>query len=305
MYTKEEREGILWEFHRSGLSAPAACRSLPLFPNKDNLYAWLKLEEADELTAREMPDRAECMHCSHGEGSPAFAARRAGAAPASPRKRRAEGGAGRMKGTGRGGAGGAAPEQTEWRDWGLEGLPDDPAERARVAEVRPDDVGVREGQYEEAQAGADAGNVEIGLAEVGLGPAGLPHQVEEPLALGAVPPPQLCNVAADGGLAGVGAVLVDQPAPYAPGGVSLLAPVPGVVLELLTDDGLVRVELARCAPPRGRPRGEVVLGEVLVDGVARYAVHLDDIRDAEPVAALLAYRIDGGHVDHCLSYLSE
>ncbi len=59
MYTKEEREGILWEFHRSGLSAPAACRSLPLFPNKDNLYAWLKLEEAGELTAREMPGRAE------------------------------------------------------------------------------------------------------------------------------------------------------------------------------------------------------------------------------------------------------
>ena len=136
MYTKEEREGILWEFHRSGLSAPAACRSLPLFPNKDNLYAWLKLEEAGELTAREMPGRAELMHCSHGEGSPAFAARRAGAAPASPRKRRAEGGAGRMKGTGRGGAGGEPPMQTDWRDWGLEGLPDDPAERAREAEVR-------------------------------------------------------------------------------------------------------------------------------------------------------------------------
>lgn len=136
MYTKEEREGILWEFHRSGLSAPAACRSLPLFPNKDNLYAWLKLEEAGELTAREMPDRAERMHCSHGEGGPAFAARRSGAAPASPRKRRAEGGAGKMKRTGRGGAGGAAPEQTDWRDWGLEGLPDDPAERAREAEVR-------------------------------------------------------------------------------------------------------------------------------------------------------------------------
>ncbi len=109
-----------------------ACR----FPNKDNLYAWLKLEEAGELTARETPDRAERMHCSHGEGSPAFAARRAGAGPASPRGRRAEGGAGRMKGTGRGGAGGGRPEQTDWRDWGLEGLPDDPAERAREAEVR-------------------------------------------------------------------------------------------------------------------------------------------------------------------------
>lgn len=130
MYTKEEREGILWEFHRSGLSAPAACRSLPLFPNKDNLYAWLKLEEAGELTAREMPDRAERMHCSHGEGSPAFAARRPGTEPASPRKRRAEGGAGKMERTGRGGAGGEPPEQTDWRDWGLEGLPDDPAERA-------------------------------------------------------------------------------------------------------------------------------------------------------------------------------
>lgn len=55
----------------------------------------------------------------------------------------------------------------------------------------------------------------------------------------------------------------------------------------------------------GWPRGEVVLGEVFVGGVARRAVHLGEIRDAEPVAALLAYRIDGGHVDHCLSYLSE
>lgn len=61
MYTKEEREGILWEFHRSGLSAPAACRSLPLFPNKDNLYAWLKLEEAGELTAMRCPTgRSAC-----------------------------------------------------------------------------------------------------------------------------------------------------------------------------------------------------------------------------------------------------
>lgn len=94
MHTKEGREGILWEFHRSDLSAPAACRSLPLFPNKDNLHAWLKLEEAGKLTACEMPGRAERMHCSHGEGSPAFAARRAGAAPASPRRRRAEGGRG-------------------------------------------------------------------------------------------------------------------------------------------------------------------------------------------------------------------
>ena len=71
MYTRQEREGILWEFHRSGLSVRRACATLPLFPNPDNLYRWLGLERSGELVAREMPDRASRMHCSHGEGSPA------------------------------------------------------------------------------------------------------------------------------------------------------------------------------------------------------------------------------------------
>lgn len=115
MYTKEEREGVLWEFHRSGMSVPEACRRLPLFPTRHNLYLWLKMEEAGELAATEMPDRPERMHCAHGEGSPRYAAR----------ARR-----------GREGAGVAAePEQTDWRDWGAD-LPEDPAERARMAEVK-------------------------------------------------------------------------------------------------------------------------------------------------------------------------
>ena len=58
MYTRQEREGILWEFHRSGLSVRRACATLPLFPNPDNLYRWLGLERSGELVAREMPDRA-------------------------------------------------------------------------------------------------------------------------------------------------------------------------------------------------------------------------------------------------------
>ena len=61
MYTKEEREGILWEFHQSGLSVPEACRRLPLFPTRANLYRWLRMEEAGELAATEMPDRAARM----------------------------------------------------------------------------------------------------------------------------------------------------------------------------------------------------------------------------------------------------
>lgn len=48
MYTREEREGILWEFHRSGLGVRRACRELPLFPNEENLYRRLRMER-DEV----------------------------------------------------------------------------------------------------------------------------------------------------------------------------------------------------------------------------------------------------------------
>ena len=69
MCTREEREGILWEFHRSGLGVPEACRLLPLFPTRTNLYRWLRMVEAGEFAATEIPDRAARMLCAHGEGS--------------------------------------------------------------------------------------------------------------------------------------------------------------------------------------------------------------------------------------------
>lgn len=127
MYTKGEREGILWEFHRSGMSVAEACRRLPLFPNEWNLRRWLRMEEAGELAAREMPDRASRMHCAHGEGSPAY--RRARPRPGPAARARTEGRGPDLAGTeGREG-------QTDWRDWGAD-LPEDPAERARMAEAR-------------------------------------------------------------------------------------------------------------------------------------------------------------------------
>ena len=127
MYTRQEREGILWEFHRSGLSVRRACATLPLFPNPDNLYRWLGLERSGELVAREMPDRASRMHCSHGEGSPAYGgnASRA-AARRGPQARRREPTLRDIE---------RHAEQTEWREWAAD-LPEDPAERARMAEVR-------------------------------------------------------------------------------------------------------------------------------------------------------------------------
>lgn len=127
MYTKEEREGILWEFHQSGMTVVEACRTLPLFPNRGNLHKWLRMEREGELVATEMPDRASRMHCAHGEGSPNYANRRPGTARIA-RKDHAE----RRPGL-------ADIEevagQTDWRDWGAD-LPEDPQERARMAEVK-------------------------------------------------------------------------------------------------------------------------------------------------------------------------
>ncbi len=126
MYTREEREGILWEFHRSGMNVRQACDTLPLFPARRLLGLWLRMEAASELVAREMPDRVRRMHCTHGEGSPAFAARARGRiAPKAGERRRGP----TLADTGR------HAGQTDWRDWGRD-LPEDPGERARMAEVK-------------------------------------------------------------------------------------------------------------------------------------------------------------------------
>ena len=126
MYTREEREGILWEFHQSGLSAKAACATLRLFPSRENLGRWLRMEEAGELVATEMPDRLSRMHCGHGEAVPGRARGRAGARMSPRRSEDRRPGLGDV---------GRLAEQTDWRDWGAD-LPEDPAERARMAEVK-------------------------------------------------------------------------------------------------------------------------------------------------------------------------
>lgn len=127
MYTKEEREGILWEFHQSGLTAKEACETLPLFPTRAVLGRWLRMEEAGELAAAEMPDRTSRMHSSHGEYSPAYAARRLRSGRISAAI--VDGGRPDLADIER------HAEQTDWRDWGAV-LPEDPAERARMAEVK-------------------------------------------------------------------------------------------------------------------------------------------------------------------------
>ena len=127
MYTKEEREGILWEFHQSGMNAKRACEALPMFPTRDVLRRWLRLEAQGVYVAREMPDRPSRMHCSHKWGDRARRGGRGGGSleEVAGEERREPALADEE----------GREEQTTWRDWGAE-LPGDPAERARMAEVK-------------------------------------------------------------------------------------------------------------------------------------------------------------------------
>jgi putative transposase len=127
VYTKEEREGILWEFHQSGMNAKRACEELPMFPTRDVLRRWLRLEARGVYVAREMPDRPSRMHCSHKWGDHARRRGRGGGSldPVAGEERREPALADEE----------GREEQTTWRDWGAE-LPGDPAERARMTEVK-------------------------------------------------------------------------------------------------------------------------------------------------------------------------
>lgn len=64
MNLKEEREAILWEFRRGGMGVGEARHRLPLFSTRANRNRWLRMEEAGELDAAEMHDRAERMRCA-------------------------------------------------------------------------------------------------------------------------------------------------------------------------------------------------------------------------------------------------
>lgn len=68
MYTKEERERILWEFHRGGLSAPAACRSLHVGVLRHGVPA--HVEHSGDLGPRAPGGnhRPYIIHCVQGHG---------------------------------------------------------------------------------------------------------------------------------------------------------------------------------------------------------------------------------------------
>ena len=243
MYTRQEREGYC------GSSTGAACPSggpaprCRCSPNPDNLYRWLGLERSGELVAREMPDRASRIHYSHGEGSPAYggnasraAARRAPGAQTGADVEDIE----------------RHAEQTEWREWAAD-LPEDPAERARMAEVRlaeprrcwtslkaPGPASLENVEKHLAGRAARAMGMGVELADV-LRDLSIARSTYHDQAGGARAP--------TGGAQGARARLV-----RASGGARL----PGVWADLQARRGRARV-LAR--PRAGRPQTPVVVSE--------------------------------------------
>ena len=112
-------------------------------------------------------------------------------------------------------------------------------------------VGVRGGQREEAEPPAHAVDVEVRLAEVGLGLAGSLDELEVAVGGRAALPAHLRGVVAHGGLAARHAVLVAQPLPDPSRGVAPLAPLPRVLVEPGGDHAPVGVEHP-VAPPAHR-----------------------------------------------------
>ena len=159
---------------------------------------------------------------------------------------------------------------------------------------------VREGERQDeiAQALLHAVDVEVGLAEVRLRLAGVPNQVEETLSDGAPLLFELGDVVADRGLAAFDAVLVSKSVPNPTGGVALLAPGLGVLIQPALDDGPVVVEHPLRGLLDGELGAEVRVGELRVDGGAGDAGYPGNLGDGYAILPHLTYRMDGGHADH-------
>lgn len=159
-------------------------------------------------------------------------------------------------------------------------------------------VGVRKGQHEEAEAPAHAVDVEVRLAEIGLGLAGSPDELEVAVGGRAALPAHLGDVVANGRLAARHAVLVAEALPYPARGVALLAPLPRVLVEPGGDHAPVGVEHPVAPPAHRDRRREVGLLELGVDGVSRQARFPGDRGYRVAPLPHLPYRMNRGHADH-------
>ena len=159
-------------------------------------------------------------------------------------------------------------------------------------------VGERGAGCEEVHARARAAEQHVDVAEVGLGPAGRPHQLH----IGHVRGPHLRLPLTDVPLHCAVAALVGrlrrQPLPDPLGSMALLAPYVPAGLRNGVDERLVGVQ-HRAAPRCRRHFGrEVVHGQVLAHrglGDARLPLN---IRVGEPPSAHIAYTLDHRHADH-------
>lgn len=166
MYTRQQREAILAQFHASGMSMAQAERELPGCPSRVTLGRWLLAERRGELDPPVLPVRGRAddrrRHARYDESTkrealrllgqgmgPSAVARRLGVSSGSvvsswARKAGGPGpaGAGREDAgvVAMGDATGGGPLPGGWAEWAAD-LPDDPAERARAAERKLIELG--------------------------------------------------------------------------------------------------------------------------------------------------------------------
>ena len=165
MYSRQQKEAILAEFHASGMSAERAAHMIPGFPSGGTLRKWLRLEELGELTppvlyVKGRADRPKHTRYDESTKKEALKLIGRGLGPALVAKRlnvssgsvvsgwvRAARGQRRVRPVPKKSEATVGKEETHtpvpggWEEWALEGLPEDPEERARVIERKLIELG--------------------------------------------------------------------------------------------------------------------------------------------------------------------
>lgn len=160
-------------------------------------------------------------------------------------------------------------------------------------------VRIRETKHEMMHTFQPAAPIHVDLAEIGLGPAGMPHQVEVPrLAFRGELAPKAGHRPGHCRQRHLRALLVAQPLPHACRGMPPPMPCPAVLGEPLLDRRHVLVDRRRAPLPHGRLGRQVAGLRIFAHGRLARPDLPGYRRDGLAVPSQLANRLNPGHADH-------
>lgn len=169
-------------------------------------------------------------------------------------------------------------------------------------QARDGRVRIRKGEHEVMHATPCAAPPHVRLAEIRLGLALMPRQVQEPpLALETEPALELVHLARHGRQGHVRTMLAHQTLVNARGRVALLRPRFAVLDQPLLDQRHPRVDLRRPRTRHRRLGRQIRRLEVLAYGRLAHMQLAGYRRDRAAFLSHRTDRVDDGHADHCLS----